>query len=675
MVKVFLEKSAESCMERLNALMHEDSNYRIICPNAFFLKRLTIFYPNLTQKNLRTLSQLWCELGHTPIPKELTNLFAPINPFRDTTLQLIDGLKTLTKTENEMVNKWLTSEGFRTWEEISITNIFCKNCIFFGPFSSALLNELCRYLKPFFEHFFAVKRMLKSTHLMPLKRTKGHKVYNIQQERECVRKLSKEDTDFIACHPENWVELFQINNDFLRFCWINCQEERTLGYFLPYIYATIEDKDRREACIKKLQKAQRACCCEDLLVLKEWLSQNEIETIPFIDLDWPFEKPLGDFVHRLNTFPYETSSHVTWTLPKFLETCPIKFKRRQFFAYLRNNIKHYQLEHLIPWEEALYLPIKKGCFLHGVSEQPTSDIQILSWLSEVENREGNLIVLVPERDEKGMPYRPLIPAVEQPEGFAQKINKFSNSPDFILPIDYLKFSCKNWERFRLSPIKTWLDTLLKVKKFDLISANARARICGEWVHENLEFETQPQTLFDWQRMISDKAASRWQILKNAFEQNMATRFQQWHIWTLHLSLKIAQACSDLIGNDWQLQSEYVLPKNAENAGRIDLLATRSKEAIIVDYKTAIDYTFTVGKLNKGYGLQLLLYGKALETHYENIQLRAVNGNGEIFTMNLCEIEPKITIITDWLQKIKQTAIYINPPEEQPNTLPLCWHKK
>ena len=363
---------------------------------------------------------------------------------------------------------------------------------------------------------------------------------------------------------------------------------------------------------------------------------------------------------------------VSTPLHKALESCPITFTRRQFFAYLRRNTKHYLFGHLIPWEEALYLPIKNGHFLHGISENSESNEQRLAWFKEVENRGGALTIVVPELDEKGMPYVPLIPVVTKTEVTTQKVEKFDSAKEFILPKERLKFSCKNWERYRLSPVKTWLDVLLKTKKFDLIQPKTKARICGEWVHENLEFETQPKDLGAWQTSITQKAEKRWQTLEAIFTEKMPIQFQQWHTQTYHLSLQIAQACSDLLEGAWILQSEYVLPKSSKDSGRVDLLATRSHEAVIIDFKTAVDYTFTPGKINKGHGLQLLLYGRALESHYKKIQLRVINGNCANFILDLHTISPEVQDIEAWLKSVKGTGIYTDLPEENRNTLPLCW---
>lgn len=671
MVKVFLEESAELCMERLDTLIKEKDSYRIVCPSDVFIKKLTAFYPYLISENLRTLSQLWRELGNTPIPVELTNVFSKPNPFRDPTLQLLNDIKMLAESKQALVWDWLEREGFGNWKSIqkSSTNFF-KTCIFFGFFDSKLLNELFQYLHPYFEDFFVVKRVLGQRRDIALMQIKGHKVRNIQCERECVRELSKKDVDFIVGHPENWIELFQCRNDMLRLSWIDYQEERTLGYFLSYVYTSVKNKKVRDCCIKNLKNAQRFCSREDLFPLMNWLSlQNEMKDIPFTHLNWPSEASLGDFVRQLNMDDADT--RISWNLPKALETCPLKFTRRQFFAYLRKNTKCYEIEHLIPWEDVLYLPINNGCFLHGVSEQPEFDRQRLTWFEEVENRGGSLMVIVPELDEKGAPYTSLVPAIGKAEPVVQKLENLKFPRELIIPTNHLKLSCKNWERFHLSPVRTWLDALVKVKKFDLIQPNIKARIYGEWVHENLAFEIQPKNLDVWQKSIAVKAENRWKTLRVLFE-TIPIQLQQWHIWTYHLSLRIAQTCVDLLEDSWHLQSECVLPKNSENSGRIDLLATRCDEAVIVDYKTAIDYIFTPGKLNKGYGLQLLLYGRALETHYKNIRLRVVNGNGENLTLDLNEISSKVETIENWLEEVKSTGRYANPPEEKRNTLPLCW---
>ena len=655
-------------MERLDTLVKEVNNYRILCPNQAFIDKLVAFYPHLAEQNLRTVCQILCELGCAPVTDEIANIAPTLNPFRNPLLRWMDYVETLSETEQSAIKTWLKDVGGVTLDALPQTSAkFCETCIFFGPFDSKCLNELQGYLKPFFGDFFAVGRTFLKNFDLQWRQIKGYGVRNIQQEREYIRNVHDKNTNFIACHPENWFEVFPLKTDPRYLRWIDYQEEGTLGYFLPYLYASIEDKKTRNDVIKKLQDAQRCCLREDLLSLESWLSQqNEGEILPLMYLDWPSEDPLGNFVRLLN------GCGCAWTLHKALETCPIKFTRRQFFAYLRRNVKRYKLEHLIPWEEALYLPIKSGCFLHGISENFDSDIQRLSWFKEIENRGGTLIVIIPERDEKNMSYTPLIPVVAKSEEVKQKLEALNFPKEFALPKNRIKFSCKNWERFRLSPIRTWLDAILKVKKFDLIQPNVQARICGEWVHENLEFTAQPKNLEAWQASIREKAERRWQILSIIFAEKLPIQLQQWHIRTYRLSLQMAQACSDLLDGSWTLQSEYVLPKTAENSGRIDLLATRSKEAVIVDFKTAVDYTFTAKKLNKGHGLQLLLYGKALETYFDHIQLRVINGNCSNFTLNLHEITSEVHTIEAWLEAIKRTGTYVDLPEEKRESLPLCW---
>ena len=668
MVKVFLEESAELCMERLDTLIKEENSYRIVCPNETFIEKLVAFYPHLESKNLWTVSQLISELGFRPIPCEIANVFSLYSSFLDPTIHWMNGAKALSESEQKLAKNWLKNTGFVDWEDFSKDSAnFCKMCIFFGPFNPGLLSELRSYWGPLFEKFFAIRRTFKLERNVQLTQIKGYSVRNIQQEREYIRNISEKNTNFIACHPESWLETFPSKNDHRHLRWLDYQEEGTLGYFLPYLYASNEDKDSRDANIKKLKNAQKYSHRDDLFSLKNWLSQqNETETLPLTRLNWPSKGTLGDFVQLLN------ACDNSWNLPKTLEYCPIEFSRRQFFAYLRSNAKHCTVKHLIPWEEALYLPIKNGCLLHGVSEDSESNTQRLSWFKEIISRGGSLTVVVPELDEKGMPYKPLIPNVVRIEETAQKIDSSDSPKQFILPKDRLKFSCKNWERFHLSPVRTWLDVILKAKKFDLIQPNTKARICGEWVHENLEFTTQPKDLEAWKASIIEKAGKRWQVLEKIFAEKMPIQFQQWHTRTYHLSLQIAQVCSDLLDGSWTLQSEYVLPKNAENSGRIDLLATRSQEAVIVDFKTAVDYAFTPGQLNKGHGLQLLLYGRALEPYYERIQLRVINGNCANLTLDLHEISPEVRTIEAWLATIKRTGIYNDLPEEKRSTLPLCW---
>ena len=668
MVKVFLEESVELCITRLNTLIKGENRYKVLCPSEAFIKKLLAFYPHLATANLTTLSQLERELGNGFVPTEVAHIFPNFNLFCDPIIALMDYLKTLAEPERELVYDWLKRE--KIWAPKEATGETSRpygTCLFFGSFSPKIGEELAQRFKPFFEDFIAIKRSFKPFRDVPLNSVKSYSVCNIQQEREYVRNAYNSGTNVIACHPENWLELFPSKHEVQRLQWIDYQEKATLGYLLPYLYTSNYDVEAREASIKALLDAQKCSGREDLLSLKNWLSlQDKTEELPFKLLDWPTEGLLGDFVRLLN------ASENSWNLPTFLESCPIKFTRRQFFAYLRRNVKHHAFEALIPWEDALYLPIKDGCFLHGVSEEPAHDAQCLSWFQEIEHRGGNLTVVIPELDEKSIPYTPLIPVTKASEVSESLPTESQKSSTFVLPPDCLKLSCKNWERFHVSPIRTWLDAILKAKKFDLIQPNTRARICGEWVHENLEFETQPKDLATWQASIVDKTRKRWQTLEKIFDKNVPVRLQQWHDWTRQLSLQMAQACSDLLDGSWSLQSEYILPKNVEHSGRIDLLATRANEASIVDFKTALDYAFTATKLNQGHGLQLLLYGRALEPYYKSIQLRVINGKCNNLVLDLNEISSNVQTIETWLKTIKGTGTYTDIPEETQDALPLCW---
>ena len=668
MVKVFLEESAELCRTRLDTLIKDENSYRILCPSESFIKKLVTFYPHLTTANLITFSQLISEWGYTPVPAEIANILSRPNPFLDTTLRWLEQAETLEKSERDFLENWLKEAGFWTFGSTSkpVTKP-CKMCIYFGSFEPTLLNKLQEYLSSFFETMVVIRRIFKFEQKIQFSQIKSYEVRNVQQEREYVRNISKQNTHIIACHVENWLELFQSQSDIQRLRWLDYQENATLGYLLSYLYTSHVDKTSRDADIKKLQNAQKQCTRDDLCSVSNWLSlQGEAEDLPFTFLNWPLEGTLGDFVQLLS------HSQITWNLPKSLEHCPIKFTCRQFFAFLRKNVKHYAYECIIPWEDAPYFPIKNGCFLHGVSEYSHFDGQRLSWLKDLENRGGNLMVITPALDEKNMPYTPLIAPNAKTEETTQKIDVSEFPNQFILPKERLKLSCKNWERFRLNPIRTWLDVILKVKKFDLIQPNIQARICGEWVHENLEFEKQPKDLIDWQSSIAQKAEKRWKKFKALFDEKIPVQLQQWHTQTYRLSLRIAQACNDLLDGSWTLHSEYVLPKSAEHSGRIDLLATRFNQAVIIDFKTATNYAFTVAQVNNGHGLQLLLYGRALEPYYGNIQLRVINGNCDNLILDLNEISDTVESIEAWLKDTQASGVYMNLPKEEPSVLPLCW---
>ena len=114
-----------------------------------------------------------------------------------------------------------------------------------------------------------------------------------------------------------------------------------------------------------------------------------------------------------------------------------------------------------------------------------------------------------------------------------------------------------------------------------------------------------------------------------------------------------------------------MPKNSKFNGRIDLLATKESRAVIVDYKTAV-YSFTKQQISRGHGLQLLLYGRQLQSVYEDISLRIVDKNGSNAILNLSDLSESAQGVETWMGEFIQTGLYETLPEEKPETLPLCW---
>ena len=139
---------------------------------------------------------------------------------------------------------------------------------------------------------------------------------------------------------------------------------------------------------------------------------------------------------------------------------------------------------------------------------------------------------------------------------------------------------------------------------------------------------------------------------------------------------MAAACEDLLHDDWQLYSEYVLPKESLYTGRIDLLAVHEgkQKITIIDYKSGLNETFTPRTLKSGYGWQLLLYGQAMQTLYPmcEVELRMILRTGEAKLLRLDEVNDAISEMNAWIEAFRQSGLYEDLPEEKAETLPLAF---
>ena len=245
-----------------------------------------------------------------------------------------------------------------------------------------------------------------------------------------------------------------------------------------------------------------------------------------------------------------------------------------------------------------------------------------------------------------------------------------------IPKEFIRFSCKNWERFYLCPRKTWLEKILKAVSVPLYPTVSKALFLGESIHDNLTFEKPPCDLNAWEALIHQRSDARWQRLCQCNGSKHVSLLRQRHQRALEYSLMMAAACEDLLHDGWKLHSEYVLPKGSSYTGRIDLLAVhKEKQKIaVIDYKSGLNETFTPRTLKNGHGWQLLLYGQVLQTLYPTyaVELRMVLRTGEVKLLRLNEVDDTVSEMNAWIIAFQQSGLYEGLPDEKAETLPLAF---
>ena len=245
-----------------------------------------------------------------------------------------------------------------------------------------------------------------------------------------------------------------------------------------------------------------------------------------------------------------------------------------------------------------------------------------------------------------------------------------------IPKELIRFSCKNWEYFYLRPRKTWLEKILKAVSVPLNPTVSKALFLGESIHDNLTFEKPPRDLGEWRTSIQQRSDARWQRLCQYSGSNNVFLLRQRHQRALEYSLTMAEACEEFLHDDWKLYSEYVLPKESSNTGRIDLLAVHEgkQKIAVIDYKSGLNETFTPRTLKSGYGWQLLLYGQALQPLYPTYaaELRMVLRTGEVKLLRLDEVDDAVSELNAWIAAFQQSGLYEALPDEKAETLPLAF---
>ena len=670
MVKVFLEESAETFIERLREWVQKYPNACIICPTERFIKNFVKYYPDFSEKRLLTPTVFFKTVGITPITTELAALYPGFDPDDDPLNCFFKWFEKIPQAEQITEKIQLTDAGvevFREHQNLLSTDIG-DLAIVVGEYPSLLL----KYLQKFFRTCMVLRRIFKSKNRpVTLPDANVHCLENLQEERLVCQCLLENHAAVITPREDMFAILNQTDYLHTYLYWLDWQEFGRFDHFLLFLREKIELQAYGDY-EKQIYEAQRKCLSENFLILKQYLlEQGQFWIAPFMQLDFPGQTTLKGFLEILS----QDNNRVTDVFLKpELKNCSKILTRRQFFIFLRKiiNLKTHRVSEILPFNQAVYFPVKCVHFVHAVVDDARKAEQFLSWLKEVESRGGEIYLYYPAVNEKGIKENPLLAANEPQKALLQPCpNVKSSAARLILPACALKFSCKGWERYCLAPRKTWLDNVLRIKKIDAQMLNNKARICGEWVHENLQFYEQPLTLAAWKQSVKARASERWAVLKKIFQGQVPFLIQQWHDKALGISQCMVDACQDLFQTKSCLYSEYVLPMG-EYRGRIDLLAVVGQHATIIDFKTANHYAFTIAQMKKGYGLQLFLYGQALRSKFDTIDLRVVDKNGNNRVLAFDKVDEEMDDIKTWLGQLKCSGCYDNIPQERPESLPIAW---
>jgi|GEM_PF-3444915 len=670
MVKAFLCETTKDCISRLQILMQKIQDVCVLFPSAHFYDLFVKFCPQIDAKRLFTPSKLLHELNEESFTEEIAYLFNEYEGSVDPNLFLLN--PEFHGNLSNYENIGFLSENFFKRKASSPY----KNCILYGPFPPQLLKAFVERLGKIFSSIFIIKRNFKEDLLKLSENIKSYHVENITEEKLWVQKrLEKEDQiPFVAYDTKEFSALFDKRYDPVKLNGLAWQELGTLGSFLIYLRSITKDNALFESYKKDLMEAYKQCLVDDFTLLQQYLLEHDKSWIKtFKRWQFPQKANVNEYIQIFRQT--ELAPIIPEKAYEMLANCLLPYSKNQFFAYLRKILKKYSnasKENILSWAEAIYLPIKDCYYIHAISDEQYTTKQLV-WLSEIEKAGGKMEVCASLMDEKGMRQTPLLSANNYEKFFDEfSHGKFTVAKRLTLPQERVKFSCKAWERFYLCPRRTWVDAVLKAEPISLDNHCLKTKIFGEWVHDNLQFEFPPKTLKDWHENIEKNSAARWDKIRELLKDRIPYVFSQWHLRALRLSHKMAQSCEDLFNEDWQLFSEYSLPKSAEYTGRIDLLAIKGKQAIIIDYKTAAHYTFTKQQIGKGHGLQLLLYGRQLQKIYDEIILRVIDKNGNNLTLNLSDISESVKDLELWMKTFISTGLYESLPQENANTLPLCW---
>lgn len=685
MVKVFLRESASACLEQLKGLCSSLTNACILVPNRTYQQNCIKFCtPNVP---IFTPSQ-WMEiLGLRPLKFEESLFLNTYDPFDDPANNNTNLLQAYPESFQQTWLNWMKEHGIHHFSDSTqtrIKNFPFNSVILYGHFETNNHNVITKVLQNLNVNYYQIlyDNSHNSRENENLKSVENSEYFqsistkNTTAERYFVQKFLKENPNTVC------VELPGLSYEFLvqkptnkiLEAWLDWQEKGDLSHFLIYLKNHLENNlETFKAAKLKLEQAFSVCLTDDFTLLQASILKKEKHWLEnFKQGHWPIEASFVNFIQILQKITPDNFKPFFAKLPSF----PFIITKEEFFTYLRRLINNQEkaLKSVKRPEEVLYFPFPAYLIPHCIkSHKESTNQRIHSFIASAILDGKKITVCAPQTDNKKEALQNLYPSQKNFEIPLKSKAISKTKTNLSLPPKVLSnLSCKNWERFYLCPLQTWIENILKTQKSPLYYFRIKTKIIGEWVHENLQFDKSPTTFENWLQIIQKNAAVRWQVLKQSFEenaQNMPQVLKTWHKKSLFWAQQMASACQDLLR--YELYSEWTLPTDAPFKGRIDLLAIKQNEAIVVDYKTALHYLFTPKQINKGHGLQLWLYGTYLQSIGKSVYLRIIDRFGKSTQLDFDSTKSEVADIESWLNSVQKSGIYSNLPEKKKDTLPLC----
>ncbi len=684
MVKVFLRESANACLEQLKVLCNSLTQACILVPNRTYQRNCIKFCnPNIP---IFTPSQ-WMEiLGLRPLKFEESLFLNTYNSFDDPAINITNLLKPYPELFQQTWLNWMKEYGIHHFSDsvqTCVKSFPFDSVILYGHFESNNRNILIKTLQNLNVNCYQIlynnqNNSRKNENLNSIKNSECFQsisVKNIATERYFVQKFLDENPNAVCIELPglSYESLFQKTKNKNLETWLDWQEKGDLSHFLIYLKNYLENNFEafKEAKIK-LEQAFSTCLTDNLSLLQAHILKKGNHWLEnFKQGSWPTETSFKDFNQILQKVTPDNFKIFFKNLPQF----SFIITKEEFFNYLRRLVNNQEkaLESIKRLEEVLYFPFETYFIPHCVkSNKESTNQRIHSFIASAVLEGRKVTVCTPQTDNNKKTLQSLYPNKKIFEIPLKNKGISKSKTSLSLPPKALQnLSCKNWERFYLCPLQTWIENILKTQKSHLYYFRIKDKIIGEWVHENLQFDKNPIILENWLTIIQKNTNVRWRVLQQTFEknnQNTPQVLKTWHKKSLLWAQQMASACQDLL--PYELYSEWTLPTDAPFKGRIDLLAIRKNEAIVVDYKTALHYLFTPKQINKGHGLQLWLYGTYLQSIGKSVYLRIIDRFGKSTQLDFDSTKPEVADIESWLNSVQKFGTYSNLPEENKEGQPM-----